>query len=60
MCSSDLDCYRIVIREGYFATEYVTYDKQLTIPFEDLANKEIYLMGYLEERLASEPRLYTV
>lgn len=54
------DCYRIVIREGYFATEYVTYDKQLTIPFEDLANKEIYLMGYLEERLASEPRLYTV
>lgn len=54
------DCYRIVIREGYFADEYVTYDKQLIIPYEDLTNKEIYLMGYLEERLASEPRLYTV
>ena len=54
------DCYRIVIRDGYFADEYITYDKQLSIPYEDLANKEIYLMGYLEERLASEPRLYTV
>ncbi len=54
------DCYRIVIRDGYFADEYVTYDKQLSIPYENLAGKEIYLMGYLEERLASEPRLYTI
>ncbi len=54
------DCYRIIIREGYFADEYITYDKQLIIPYEDLTNKEIYLMGYLEERLASEPRLYIV
>lgn len=58
--SVSFDCYRIVIREGYFADEYVTYDKQLVIPYEDLTGKEIYLIGYLDERVASEPRLYTI
>lgn len=58
--TASFECYRIVVRDGYFADEYITYEKQLSIPYEDLTGKELYIMGYIDEQLASEARLYTI
>lgn len=48
------ECYRVVIRDGYFAEEYITYENVLRIPLVDFTDKVVYVMGYLEERLASQ------
>ena len=55
------DCYRIVIREGYFATEYVTYEQMFTVPKPPTGTYTFSVEGYLNERLASEKyELYDV
>ena len=49
------DCFRIVVRKGYFAEEYVTYETEITVPLP--AESGVYAIsafGYLDERLASK------
>ena len=43
-------CYRIIIRQGDFAVEYITYDLKLTVPIPDVkGNYEIFCIGYINE-----------
>lgn len=43
-------CYRIIIRQGDFAIEYITYDLKLTVPIPDVkGNYEIFCIGYINE-----------
>lgn len=48
------DCFRVVVRNGYFAEEYVTYEPEIVIPMPTEAGLyAISAFGYTEERLAS-------
>lgn len=48
------DCFRVVVRNGYFAEEYVTYETEIIIPKPtDAGIYSVTAMGYIEERLAS-------
>lgn len=43
-------CYRLILRKGLFAIEYVTYDTSLHVPFPDHNGKyDIYCVGYTGE-----------
>ena len=49
------DCFRVVVRNGYFAEEYVTYENVVDVPTPTITG--IYAVsayGYIEERLASK------
>jgi len=52
------DCYRVVLRNGNFATEYVSYNTSLTINMPKSGTYTISVMGYIDERLASEITYY--
>ena len=46
----DYMCYRIVMRLGYFAIEYVTYEPSLTVDLpEETGLYDIYCVGYIAE-----------
>lgn len=48
------DCFRVVVRNGYFAEEYVTYESVIDIPTPTVTGiYAISAFGYIEERLAS-------
>ena len=48
------DCYRIVVRNGYFAEEYVTYESEVEVPMPTVGGiYAVSAFGYIEERLAS-------
>lgn len=48
------DCFRIVIRKGYVATEYITYNLADIVIAPPPGTYEITLMGYLGEDKISE------
>lgn len=49
------DCYRIVVRNGYFADEYVTYSPTILVPSPTAAGAyAVTAFGYLNEQLASQ------
>lgn len=52
------DCYRITIRSGYFAEEYVVYDKSLIVPAPPTGEYQIGICAYVEDRLATSLREY--
>lgn len=48
------DCFRVVVRNGYFAEEYVTYESVLDVPKPTITGiYAVSVFGYIEERLAS-------
>lgn len=48
------DCFRVVVRNGYFAEEYVTYENVIDIPSPTVTGiYAISAFGYIEERLVS-------
>ncbi len=48
--SYDYMCYRIVMRLGFFAIEYVTYESSLTVELpEESGTYDIYCVGYIAE-----------
>lgn len=48
------DCYRVVLRNGYFTEEYVTYESEIEVPMPTTGGVySIVAFGYIEERLAS-------
>lgn len=48
------ECYRVIVRNGYFAEEYITYDPVIEIPTPtDMGLYAISAFGYLNEQLAS-------
>lgn len=49
------ECYRVVVRAGYFAEEYVTYEPVIDIPSPtDAGIYAVSAFGYLNEQLASQ------
>ncbi len=44
--SVEYDCYRILFRNGYFATEYITYDTFADVPKPATGEYELYIIGY--------------
>lgn len=43
-------CYRIILRNGHFAIEYITYEKTLSVPMPDVKGEyQIYCIGYVNE-----------
>lgn len=55
------DCWRVCIRQGYFAYEYVSYEQIFTVPKPPTGTYTFSVEGYLNERLASEKyELYDV
>lgn len=48
------ECYRVVMRNGYFAEEYITYEKTLKVrkPYPD-ATYDMYVIGYRTDGLTS-------
>jgi hypothetical protein len=49
------ECYRVVVRTGYFAEEYVTYEPVIYIPSPtDAGLYSVSAFGYLNEQLASQ------
>lgn len=42
-------CYRIIMRNGYFANEYITYETTLTIAKPAAGSYATYCVGYTEE-----------
>lgn len=49
------DCFRVVIRNGHFAEEYVTYESTIEVPTPTVTGiYAISAFGYIEERLASK------
>ena len=57
--STTYDCYRVVIRNGYFAYEYVSYEVTFTVPKPPTGVYDFTVEGYLEDRLASHTLKYT-
>lgn len=55
-------CYRIIVRLGKFATEYITYDRHFSVDRPYLSGEyEIYCVGYMNEGEAvSEDSNYIV
>ena len=52
------DCYRVVVRNGHFAEEYVTYEPTIEIPTPTVTGiYAISAFGYLNEQLASQESL---
>ena len=48
------DCYRVVVRNGYFAEEYITYERHIVIPTPtDVGTYAITVTGYVDEVRAS-------
>lgn len=48
------DCYRIVVRNGYFTEEYISYERQISIPAPvEPGSYVVSAFGYLNEQLAS-------
>lgn len=48
------DCYRIVVRNGYFTEEYISYERQISIPAPVAPGSyTVSAFGYLNEQLAS-------
>lgn len=48
------DCWRVCIRQGYFAYEYVSYEQMFTVPKPPTGTYTFSVEGYLNDRLASE------
>lgn len=48
------DCWRVCIRQGYFAYEYVSYEQVFTVPKPPTGTYTFSVEGYLNDRLASE------
>ena len=48
------DCFRITIRDGYVATEYVTYELDLSVVAPPPGTYEVTIMGYLGNDKISE------
>ncbi len=44
--SVEYDCYRILFREGHFATEFITYDTFADVPKPATGEYELYIIGY--------------
>lgn len=43
-------CYRIILRNGYFAYEYITYENTLTVPKPEVnGTYTMYCIGYINE-----------
>lgn len=54
--TGEYDCYRIIIRKAYFATEYVTYDEQFDFLPMYTGDCEITVIGFSNEiSIQSEP-----
>ena len=48
------DCYRIVVRNGYFTEEYISYEQQISLPAPVAPGSyTVSAFGYLNEQLAS-------
>lgn len=47
-------CYRIIFREGHFATEYITYDTVAIVPKPASGTYELYVIGYRDTGEISE------
>ncbi|MFI3171112.1 MAG: hypothetical protein R3Y58_01890 [Eubacteriales bacterium] len=54
MSGDTYECYRIVIRTGYFAEEYITYQQSMTISLHNTTEFTLYVSGYNNEVLASK------
>lgn len=52
------DCYRVSLRNGYFAEEYVTYETVFVVPKPTAGMYTVYVVGYIDERLASREGSY--
>lgn len=50
--SADYECYRVVFRKGWFAEEFVTYDKELTVTLY-AGEYDLTVMGYIENDIIS-------
>ena len=44
--SVEYDCFRILFRQGFFATEYITYDNVITLPKPHNGTYELYAIGH--------------
>lgn len=44
------ECFKIILRNGAFAFEHVTYEKEVLIPYPDVKGfYDVYAVGYLNE-----------
>jgi len=53
------ECFRIVIRNGYLATEYVTYDLTVTVIAPPPGTYEVTMFGYLDvDKISEDTEVY--
>jgi len=55
------ECFRVVIRSGYVAFEYITYDLEVTVIAPPPGDYEITILGYLDvDKISEDTEVYNL